>query len=184
VDLTPEFCVAARELNALTGLTDRVNILHGSALALPVPANSFDHAYSQAAIMNISDKQGLFREALRVLRPGGLLALSFVGRGAAGEPRYPLPWATTADISFLATLDETRTDLLAAGFQIVSLRDTTAAVGAALAPVLERLETEGLPPLGEHIVMGENAKEWRINVMRSLTERRLSAIEALARKAA
>jgi ubiquinone/menaquinone biosynthesis C-methylase UbiE len=158
--------------------------LHGSALSLPVPADSFDHAYSQAAVMNISDKQGLFREVFRVLRPGGLLAISFVGRGAAGEPPYPLPWATTSAISFLATLEETRADLLAAGFQIVSLRDTTAAVAAALAPVLERLETEGLPPLGEHIVAGENAKEWRINVMRSIAERRLSAIEALARKAA
>jgi len=184
VDLTPEFCLAARELNSLAGLIDRVSILHASALALPVPAETFDHAYSQAAIMNISDKRGLFREALRVLRPGGLLALSFVGRGAAGEPRYPLPWATTADISFLATVEETRTDLLATGLQIVSLRDSTAAVAEALAPILKLLETEGLPPLGEHVVTGENAKEWRINAMRSMAERRLSAIEGLARKAA
>jgi hypothetical protein len=41
VDLTPEFCVAARELNAATGLADRVTILHASALALPVPEESF-----------------------------------------------------------------------------------------------------------------------------------------------
>jgi hypothetical protein len=40
-------------------------------------------------------------------------------------------------------------------------------VPATLAPVSKRLETEGLPPLGEHVVTGENAKEWRINVMRS-----------------
>jgi hypothetical protein len=36
--------------------------------------------------------------------------------------------------------------------------------------------------LGEHIVTGENAREWRINVMRSSAEGRLSMIEALARK--
>ena len=35
VDLTAEFCAAARELNSLTGLADRVEILHGSALSLP-----------------------------------------------------------------------------------------------------------------------------------------------------
>src|SRR5437879_13358532 len=36
VDLTPEFCEAAEALNQATGLTDRVRIIRGSALALPV----------------------------------------------------------------------------------------------------------------------------------------------------
>jgi ubiquinone/menaquinone biosynthesis C-methylase UbiE len=182
VDLTPEFCEAARELNGLCGLADRVEILDGSALSLPVADESFDRAYSQAALMNVSDKRGVFREAFRVLRPGGSLALSLVGAGSTGDPRYPLPWATTPDISFLATPDEIRGDLLAAGFQIVLLHDTTAAVAASLAPVLKQLETEGLPPLSSHVVMGENEKEWRINVMRSQAEGRVSMIEALARK--
>ena len=73
-------------------------------------------------------------------------------------------------------------DLLAAGFQIVLLHDTAATVAASLAPVLKQLETEGLPPLSSHVVMGENEKEWRINAMRSQAEGRLSLIEALARK--
>jgi len=103
VDLTPEFCEAARELNTLTGLSDCVQILHAGALSLPGPDNSFDGAYSQAALMNISDKRGVFREVFRVLRPSGLLALSLVGAGTAGEPHYPLPWAIATAISFLAT---------------------------------------------------------------------------------
>src|SRR6266700_3839133 len=37
VDLTAAFCEAARELNSLTGLADRVQVLHGSALSLPLP---------------------------------------------------------------------------------------------------------------------------------------------------
>jgi len=178
VDLTAEFCEAARELNSLTGLAERVQILHGSALSLPLPDCSFDHAYSQAALMNVSDKRGVFHEVLRVLRPGGSLAISLAGAGSTGEPCYPLPWATTPEISFLATPDEIRGDLLAAGFQLVLLRDKA----PTMAPVLEQMETEGLPPLGEHVVTGENAKEWRLNWTRGQAEGRLSLIEALARK--
>src|SRR5271166_6101055 len=37
VDLTTEHCDAARELNAVCGLSERVRILEGSALALPLP---------------------------------------------------------------------------------------------------------------------------------------------------
>jgi ubiquinone/menaquinone biosynthesis C-methylase UbiE len=182
VDLTPGFCEAARELNSMTGLAVKITILHGAALALPVPDAAFDRGYSQAVLMNIADKLGFLREAFRVLRPRGSLALSFVGSGPAGEPYYPLPWAATAATSFLATLDEVRSDLLAAGFQIVTLRETSADVATALAPVLRKLETEGLPPLGEHVVTGEGAKTWRINAMRSLRDSRTSMIEVLARK--
>jgi sarcosine/dimethylglycine N-methyltransferase len=69
VDLTAEFCEAARELNSLCGLAGRVQILHGDALALPVPDNGFDRAYSQAALMNISDK-GCLPRGLSGTPPG------------------------------------------------------------------------------------------------------------------
>ena len=111
VDLTPEFCAAAEALNRATGLADRVTIKQGSALALPVADNAFDRAYSQNVIMNIADKRGFYREAYRALKPDGVLALSNLCRGAAGEFLYPVPWAETAATSFLVPQDEMEADL-------------------------------------------------------------------------
>jgi ubiquinone/menaquinone biosynthesis C-methylase UbiE len=180
VDLTPEFCEAARALVAACGLADRITIIEGSALDLPVPDAAFDRAYSQNVIMNIADKPRFYREALRALRPGGLLALSNVCAGS-GPPYFPVPWAATSATSFLATPEETRADLAAAGFEIVSFRDTSDELRPALLRELER-SGDTAPPLGLHLIMGERLVEMRRNSARSSADGRTRTIEALVRK--
>jgi len=183
VDLTPEFCAAAEALNRATGLADRVTIRVGSALALPVPDDNFDRAYSQNVIMNIADKPQFYREAFRALRPGGLLALSNLCRGrAAGEVVYPVPWATTAATSFLATPEEMERDLRAAGFAILSFRDTSAEVLPSNRRNRERLERDGLAPLGTHLILGPRLLQMQINSSRNLEAGVVATIEALAQK--
>ena len=182
VDLTPEFCEAARALNAACDMTDRVTVLEGSALDLPVPDNAFDRAYSQNVIMNIADKLRFYREAFRALRPGGVLALSNLCAGDAGEPWFPVPWAATRDTSFLASVEQTRADLIGAGFDIVGFEDTTEQQRNAATRELQRLQSEPLPRLSPHLVMGERLREMRINSVRSLADGRIRLIEVLAKK--
>jgi SAM-dependent methyltransferase len=182
IDLTPEFCAAAVALNAITGLGDKVRIVPGSALALPVPDGAFDAAYSQNVIMNIADKKQFYREAFRALRPGGRLALSNLCAGPNGEPYFPVPWATTRDTSFLATPDEMRADLLAAGFDIVEFRDITPAMREAQRRTRERIDKGDMPKIAVDIIMGERAPEMQWNSIRTIDDGRGIAIEALARK--
>ena len=182
VDLTPEFCAAAEALNAATGLADRVTIIPGSALALPVPDGAFDAAYSQNVIMNIADKKLFYREAFRALRPEGRLALSNLCAGPAGEPYFPVPWATTRDTSFLATPEEMRADLLAAGFEIADFRDITEATREVQRRTRERIDKGEVPKIAVDIIMGGRAREMQWNSIRSIEEGRGLAIEALVRK--
>lgn len=182
IDLTAAFCRAAGILNAETGMADKVKIFEASALALPFEAESFDRAYSQNVVMNIADKRGFYREAFRVLRPGGVLALSNLCAGSGGTPYYPAPWASTAATSFLSTQEETLDDLKQTGFEIARFEDTSAKTMAGRKAQRQRLESEGLPPLGPHVFMGEHMSAAWINSARSAEEGRVTTVEILARK--
>src|SRR5262252_2990752 len=125
VDLTAEFCRVAEMLTRLTGLVGKVDYRQGNALDLPFDDTSFDVVWSQNAAMNIADRDRLYREMRRVLKPAGRLALQEVAAGPGGPPHYPVQWARTPDISFLRSQATTRSTLEAAGFRVVIWQDTT-----------------------------------------------------------
>jgi ubiquinone/menaquinone biosynthesis C-methylase UbiE len=128
IDLTQEYCEVAALLAERTGLSVRVDYKCVSALHTPFPDRSFDAVWTEHAAMNIEDKRTLYREAMRVLKPGGKFALYDVVKGSGGPIDYPVPWAKDASISFVVTPGALQAYVEEAGFRVLTWIDATPAV--------------------------------------------------------
>jgi arsenite methyltransferase len=75
VDMTPEMIAAARATAERRGV-DNVDFREGEMERLPVPDSSVDVVISNCAVNLSTDKQRVFQEIHRVLRPDGRVAIS------------------------------------------------------------------------------------------------------------
>ena len=146
VDLTPEYVAVANELSRRCGLDDRVRFLTADALNLPFEPASFAAAYTQHVAMNIADKQGLYAEVARVLRPGGSLVIYDILQGPGGAG--PLPDTLVArrlDQFPVGPREPAHEHLTAAGFEVLEHRER-----AKRASLGSRPEPPPPPPGGRH----------------------------------
>jgi SAM-dependent methyltransferase len=91
VDMTAEMLAKSRQTAAALGLA-QVEFREGLAEALPVPDGWADVVISNGVINLCADKQAVFTEVFRVLRPGGRLQFADIANGR------PVPEGALRDI--------------------------------------------------------------------------------------
>ena len=123
VDLTLEYVETGNHLCAWVGLERRVTLGQGNVLALDLPDSTFDKAFMLHVAMNIPDKAALAREVWRLLKPGGIFGIYDIMRTGDDRLVFPVPWATVAEASSLASPLEYRRALTAAGFKVLGERN-------------------------------------------------------------
>jgi arsenite methyltransferase len=124
VDMTDEMLELARRNQHEAGV-ENVEFLKGTIEDVPLPDDSVDVVISNCVINLSADKPAVFREAARVLRPGGRFAVTDIvaDAGMDEETRGDLAqW--TACIAGALSESEFRRELERAGFSDVELRET------------------------------------------------------------
>jgi SAM-dependent methyltransferase len=122
VDMTPDMITKAR-MNAEKVGTQNVEFRLGEIEHLPVADDSIDIIMSNCVINLSPDKLSVYRDAFRVLKPGGRLAIADILATA------PLPEKVQQNLALVAacvggaaTIDDTREMLTKAGFQDIKIQ--------------------------------------------------------------
>jgi arsenite methyltransferase len=124
LDMTDEMVALARHNQQHAGARN-VEFLKGEIECIPLPDNSVDVIISNCVINLSADKDRVFAEAFRVLKPGGRFAVfDIVVRGVIpGEIRQNME-SWTGCVAGALEEDEYRTKLAGAGFAAIEVVPT------------------------------------------------------------
>ncbi|MDQ6883971.1 MAG: arsenite methyltransferase [Candidatus Dormibacteraeota bacterium] len=124
VDMTDEMLALANEHKAKAGV-ENATFLKGTIEAVPLPDATVDVVISNCVINLAADKGAVIREAFRVLKPGGLMAVSDM------VELEPLPDSVKSELDAWAgciagtiPVDAYRAAVAAAGFANVEIEIT------------------------------------------------------------
>ncbi|MCH8162329.1 MAG: methyltransferase domain-containing protein [Chloroflexi bacterium] len=175
LDPVLDFCDAAAMLSEMTGLSGLVSAVPGSALDIPFEDGSYDLVWTQNATMNIEDKARLFSEIRRVLSSGGRYAFQEIAAGSRQPIHLPVPWASSEEMNFLSSAEETRRIAEHAGFEVVVLDENP--------PVPPTTDPTAAPNSLSFAVFLPNMAERMANSQRNIAEDRTRRLRGVLRAA-
>jgi ubiquinone/menaquinone biosynthesis C-methylase UbiE len=130
IDVEPDNLALATRRAAAKGLARRVSykLVEAKPGPLPFPSGGFDVVYSKDALIHIADKEALFADIHRLLRPGGRFIASDWLRVDDQPPSAAMErYIASEGLSFaMASPARYRRAMEAAGFRAIDIRDRNA----------------------------------------------------------
>ena len=121
LEMTDEMLALARANQRKAGI-ENVEFLKGEMESIPLPEGSIDVIVSNCVVNLSADKDGVFQEAIRVLRPGGRLAISdVVFRASVPEDVRRSVELWVGCVAGALEESEYRAKLKAAGFEAIDV---------------------------------------------------------------
>ncbi len=168
IDVETPLLERAAEYAGKAGVGPKIEFKLVEPGPLPFEDDRFDVVFTKDALIHIADKEAIYREALRVLRPGGAFVASdwLGGDNTATAPEWLL-FRELGHLDFtMATAPKTEATMTAAGFERVSTRDRNSWYAD-----LSRYECEQIEgPLRDELIeaVGEEIYAHWVQVRRAL----------------
>ncbi len=153
LDMTDEMLHLAKENARKAGVTN-VQFLRGEMENIPLPGEEVDVIISNCVVNLSPDKDAVLREAYRVLKPGGRIAIAdIVTRGALPEAIQKSMVAWTGCVAGALSIDDYTAKLRAAGFEGIDIepfREYTAedAESSGFGALMRQVGKKGRESLG------------------------------------
>jgi ubiquinone/menaquinone biosynthesis C-methylase UbiE len=153
IDVEEELVEVARDLVQRRGHADRVRFELVEPGVLPFIDGAFDLVFSKDALVHVEDKALTYREALRVLKPGGVfVAADWLWAEGVEVSPVVQAWLSRGPLKFaFTTPDEATRALRDAGFDAVKVVDKRLALQSSNREEIKALEGDAGRRMAERL---------------------------------